>query len=242
MTAVPKFRVSSDASWAPLGGDAPNDGCIPEEVFTALPAVRQLAEAVAIGLAAGRPIDGYAIDFSDAYRNCPVQRADQWEQTFLWHGGVAVERRGVFGARWMPNRFQRIATIALALARHEQRLFDDEHPTPHNAFDAEADRAWRERELAQQECSYAQIYIDDTCCSEFRRRAPALQSRREESAVAAWCVAEQITREIAAWTAWGEVALERRLAWACSPHHAVCPKQLARLIDRPQRVQTTAAL
>ena len=53
-----------------------------------------------------------------------MQRADWWQQCFLWHGGVVVERRGVFGARWMPNRFQRIARLALELAAFEQDHFD----------------------------------------------------------------------------------------------------------------------
>jgi len=60
----PKYRATSDASWPRSGGDSPNDGCIPEEVFTALPEVRHLAEAVAILKTAGVEIEAYAIDFS----------------------------------------------------------------------------------------------------------------------------------------------------------------------------------
>ena len=155
---VPKFRATSDESWGPLDGDSPNDDCLDGDVATALPAIRLLAEAVAILSSCGIDIEIITVDFSDAYRHCPVQRADWWEQCFMWHGGVVIEMRGVFGARWMPNRFQRLSRMALRVVQHEQRRFDRKHPIP----SVEGDGGWIKRSHRDQERAFWMVYIDDT--------------------------------------------------------------------------------
>ena len=156
----PKYRVSTDSSWGPLGGDAPNDGCLRGDVVTGLPTVRALGESVSIIGEAGTMMEpeAYAIDFKDAYRHAVVQREDWWEQCFIWLGGVCVERRGVFGARWMPNRFQRIARLALAIAIHECKIFDRNQPFLEGWLSEE----WRKRPTDESRPAFAMIYIDDT--------------------------------------------------------------------------------
>ena len=157
---VPKHRVSTDSSWGPLDGDSPNDGCKREDVCTGLPTIRILAESAAIINEAGAHLsaEAFAIDFKDAYRHCAVQRADWWEQCFLWRGGVCIEYRGVFGAKWMPNRFQRVARLALAIAQLECESFDAKNPIPKTTLSP----AWQKRPTSEQRPAFSMIYIDDT--------------------------------------------------------------------------------
>jgi len=78
----------------------------------------------------------------------------------IWADGVHVEERGVFGQAWMPQRFQRIAALALAAARHRIGLFEETFPP------APASPAWLQARSdlpdVQSRRDYAHVYIDDT--------------------------------------------------------------------------------
>ena len=70
-----------------------------------LPGPRSLGEAVAIVKAAAgmqdvkatqatcEQIALWALDLSDTYRRCRVNRAEWWQQAFVWHDGVRLDKR-----------------------------------------------------------------------------------------------------------------------------------------------------
>ena len=162
-----KPRVTTDDSF-PHDGSSMNDATARIETTTELPTPQHLALALAIILdATKRNCTGvgavlWGLDFSDAYRMCPVQKAEHWAQCFVWTGGVLVERRGVFGAAWMPNRFQRLACLAMAVATRQIEEFDEAVPPP------QAIRRWSEERKkrglgdADAVARFSQIYIDDS--------------------------------------------------------------------------------
>eukprot|EP00965_Chrysotila_dentata_P162855 5378307-Pleurochrysis_carterae.AAC.1 len=104
-----KPRVTTNSSFG--GPDGVNAGVPDAERVVALPRVQALARATAIigtcradvraGEKALRAVPWVA-DAESAYRFCPVQKADQWTQCFLWwdekgKAGVVVDRRMGFG-------------------------------------------------------------------------------------------------------------------------------------------------
>ena len=160
-----KPRVTTDDSF-PHDGSSMNAGTPKAETSTELPTPQHLAWALAVILkatdAAGLQACLWSLDFSDAYRYVPTQRAEHWANCFYWTGGVHVERRGVFGAAWMPQKFQRLSSLARAAAAHEIAAFTRDVPEP-----AEIQR-WRGRRghagLAGEDllASFLQMFIDDT--------------------------------------------------------------------------------
>ena len=150
-----KPRVTTDDSF-PRDGTSPNAATPPEQTTTRLPRPSHLARAAAIAASSGLDMCLYAIDFSDAYRYAYVQRLDQWTQCTLWADGVHVEPRGVFGQAFMPNRFQRVAQLALAWGRHWQeevgRLFPPPAPPA----------GWLAGRPDGGPPEYSHIYLDDT--------------------------------------------------------------------------------
>ena len=165
MNRVWKPRVTTDDSF-PHDGTSMNDGTAAEETATKLPTPQHLAWALAVILgatdAARIGVVLWGLDFSDAYRYCPVQKADQWANCFVWTDGVHVERRGVFGAAWMPNRFQRLANLARAAAAADIADFD--RAVPPVAGVRRWSEARRQAGLVGDDllARFVQIYIDDS--------------------------------------------------------------------------------
>ena len=156
-----KPRVTTDESF-PRDGDveSPNAATPAFQTAVELPAATDLPRAAAIIAAGGHPVGLYAIDFSDAYRYCLVHPSDRWTQCVLWLDGVHVEERGVFGQSWMPQRFQRISALALAVARWRMADFDRLHPGAPPRPDWSRARSGLSPE--HQRPDYAHVYIDDT--------------------------------------------------------------------------------
>ena len=156
-----KPRVTTDESF-PRDGDveSPNAATPAFQTAVELPAATDLPRAAAIIAAGGHPVGLYAIDFSDAYRYCLVHPSDRWTQCVLWLDGVHVEERGVFGQSWMPQRFQRISALALAVARWRMADFDRLHPGALPRPDWSQARSGLPPE--HQRPDYAHVYIDDT--------------------------------------------------------------------------------
>ena len=101
----------------------------------------------------------WALDLTDAYRRCHVQRAEWWLQAFVWCDGVRLDLRAVFGSAHMPGLFQRITTFVLMVARHRVRVYDEAHPY---AAHREAWAAKRRAELGEGEgCQQSLVYLDD---------------------------------------------------------------------------------
>lgn len=179
-----KPRVTTNLSdgEGELGSDgiAPlsvNEGVPQDERYVRLPTVRELGRGAAIVAEAGRA-DGlqaelYCFDLSAAFRYAPIQLRDWWQHVFLWLSpeGRAVwivDAHGAFGGAYMPQRFERLTNLGVALARAEQDEFDASHPYPPGV------RAWlREREALQAagqlppghqqlRPAYIHVYLDDT--------------------------------------------------------------------------------
>ena len=169
-----KPRVTTDGSHPHDGASSPNDGVTREATHIELPTPQQLAWALAVIQTAGDPagveVEAWGLDFSDAYRYCPIQRAEWWQQCFIWTGGVIVEKRGVFGAAWMPNRFQRLSNLAAAAARAEIGAFDKDVPVP-PAVDT-----WQQARLRaglsadDSVARFLQNYIDDSLAASLADR------------------------------------------------------------------------
>ena len=170
-----KHRVTTDDSIEP-----DDDGDAVDARNTAMPrdwgpstltSPRTLAEAVAIvksaavemGFSASQAvlekIALWAIDLSDAYRMLAASRMEQWQQCFMWEGGVKIDLRCVFGAAHMVDFFQRVSTFVLAVARHRIDEYDRAHPY---SCSREAWRAWRAERLGgEQSATFQSIYLDD---------------------------------------------------------------------------------
>ena len=52
-----------------------------------------------------------------------------------------IDPSGMFGGAYMPQRFQGITTLGIALGRKRQREFDAEHPYPEGVRRWQAQRA-----------------------------------------------------------------------------------------------------
>ena len=169
-----KPRVTTDGSHPHDGASSPNDGVPKADTHIELPTPQQLAWALAVvqtaGDAAGVEVECWGLDFSDAYRYCPVQRSEWWQQCFIWTGGVVVETRGVFGAAWMPNRFQRLSNLAAAAARAEIGAFDRDVPVPPRVD------AWQQARMRaglgaeDSPARFLQNYIDDSLAASLADR------------------------------------------------------------------------
>ena len=156
-----KPRVTTDESFPREGEvESPNAATPACQTAVELPMATDLPRAAAIIAAGGQPVGLYAIDFSDAYRYCMVHPSDRWTQCVLWLDGVHVEERGVFGQSWMPQRFQRISALALAVARWRMADFDRLHPCASPCPDWSRARAELPEEHRRPD--YAHVYIDDT--------------------------------------------------------------------------------
>ena len=156
-----KPRVTTDESFPREGAvESPNAATPACQTAVELPAATDLPRAAAVIAAGGQPVGLYAIDFSDAYRYCLVHSSDRWTQCVLWLDGVHVEERGVFGQSWMPQRFQRISALALAVARWRMADFDRLHPGALPCPDWSSARAGLSEEHRRPD--YAHVYIDDT--------------------------------------------------------------------------------
>lgn len=171
-----KDRVTTDDSIEPQCGPSMTDsrnGAMNREGWgdVPLPSPRTLAEALAIvksvaakmGFVASQSVLErvalWAVDLADAYRALAAARDEHWQQCFVWVGGVKVDLRCEFGSAHMVDFFQRVATFVLAVARERIREYDKAHPY---GAAREAWKAWRAGHLgAEQECTFAMIYIDD---------------------------------------------------------------------------------
>ena len=169
-----KHRVTTDDSISAEDTNSRNDSMDREHWAEAtLPRVQHLAEAVAVvravakdmGILAARTglerIALWALDLSDAYRELEVQRTERWQQQFVWHDGVRMDLRCVFGSAHMPGFFQRVSSFVLAVATHRIRQYDAQHPY---SAARQAWVEWRSEHVAdasEADTSFAMIYLDD---------------------------------------------------------------------------------
>ena len=174
---VIKWRVTTDDSIAIDEEVSRNDGIDPERWHrTGLPLPQTLAEAVAIvkaiaksmGIVASQAvleqIAVWALDLTHAYRMLSVQRAEWGQQCYVWHDGMRLDLRCLFGTASMVEFFQCVSFFVLSIARKRIREFDAQHPYS----DArEAWRRWRAAHVPPTDgepndvCSTAYIYLDD---------------------------------------------------------------------------------
>ena len=175
-----KPRITTDNSFG--GIDSCNAAVAGSERAIELPSAQSLGRGWAICQSAfdnaradeggGTPVGGYCIDAESAYRFCPVQQADWWQQVFCWwdaegNAGFAVDTRMGFGGAFAPNRFERVSTLVCAVAATMQSAFDAEQPPPICA------RRWKEDRMSMQadgtlpagrfqaDPAYIQSFIDD---------------------------------------------------------------------------------
>ena len=175
-----KPRITTDNSFG--GIDSCNAAVAGSERAIELPSAQSLGRGWAICQSAfdnapadeggGTPVGGYCIDAESAYRFCPVQQADWWQQVFCWwdaegNAGFAVDTRMGFGGAFAPNRFERVSTLVCAVAATMQSAFDAEQPPPICA------RRWKEDRRRMQadgtlpagrfqaDPAYIQSFIDD---------------------------------------------------------------------------------
>ena len=171
-----KYRVTTDDSIEPVEGEVSVDSrnvAIDRSHWggAALPGPRTLAEAVAIiksisidmgwraSHAVLEQVALWALDLSNAYRELAVARTEQWQQCFVWAGGVKLDLRCVFGAAHMVDFFQRVSTFVLAVARERIRQYDGAFPY---SASREAWRAHRAHLGAHgDDAAFASIYLDD---------------------------------------------------------------------------------
>ena len=175
-----KPRITSDGSYG--GPDSVNAGVTDAERAVGLPSAQSLGVGWAVCQSAfdGEPaaeggsvrVGGYCVDAESAYSFCPVQRADLWQQCFVWwddagEAGFRVDRRMGFGGAFAPNRFERVSTFVAAYAQHMQAIFDAEQPPPPCARRWTADRRALQQAAqlpdgeAQLHPRYLQVFIDD---------------------------------------------------------------------------------
>lgn len=166
-----KWRVTTDDSMEAPGASSRNDGIDRATISNLeLPTITQLAEAVAIMRATTadmwaewreeelQHISMWALDLSDAYRRIAAARQEWWMQCFVWHDGVRLDKRCVFGSAHLVDFFQRVSTFVLAVAKRRIQEYEDTREY------GEARREWvRRRQQAGNggECFFAGIYLDD---------------------------------------------------------------------------------
>jgi hypothetical protein len=171
LTQVAKYRVTTNDSYEAEGVGSRN-GCMPVEDWPVceLPTFRDLGEAVAILKAARAAVRSevpltainriamWAMDLSNAFRELAVARQEWWLQQFLWHDGVRLDYRCLFGSANLVGIFERISTSVMAVAKYKVAAYDRDQP--HRA----ERRAWaRDRHARglRPDASWAGIYIDD---------------------------------------------------------------------------------
>ena len=175
-----KPRITTDGSYG--GPDSVNAGVTDVERAVGLPSAQTLGVGWAVcqsafdgepeGEGGGVRVGGYCVDAESAYSFCPVQRADLWQQCFIWwdaggEAGFRVDRRMGFGGAFAPNRFERVSTFVAAYAQHMQAELDEQQPPPRCAQRWAADRRAMQAagELPEGEAQsaprYLQVFIDD---------------------------------------------------------------------------------
>ena len=168
-----KGRITSDLSNG--GDDSVNAGVPSFERYVHLPTIQQHARALGICETAGGGrchASSYVVDAESAFRFCPMQIADLWQQCFLWwdadgRAGFCVDRRLVFGGAFSPNRFERISTLVAAHIRSIQVAFDRYNQPPPPTLRWMATRRGLQQEglLPKGEGQifprHIQVYIDD---------------------------------------------------------------------------------
>ena len=188
-----KWRVTSDDSVAAPGSDSRNQMIDAEDLGNVgLPAsVTKLAEAIAIVKTAtkraGLTVSGqdtervalWALDLTNAYRELAAARHEWWLQQFVWHDGVRLDTRCLFGTRHLVDLFQRVSTFVMAVARRRVQEYDARHPYTENR------RNWQEGRRSRgmsTSCAFADIYLDDgfglTCVGEGERLRGVAPSER----------------------------------------------------------------
>lgn len=121
--------MTTDDSASAPEATSRNDGINREHLSNIrLPTITQLAEAAAIlrAVPAGAgatprqsepgKVSLWALDLSDAYRQIAAAREDWWLQSFVWHDGVRLDKRCVFGSAHLVDFFQRLSSFVLAVA------------------------------------------------------------------------------------------------------------------------------
>lgn len=168
---VTKWRVTTDDSIAAAGTDSRNTEIDRGDINNvSLPRIQQLARAVAIVRAAAaregvhvpggrlREVALWALDLTSAYRRVAAGRHEWWQQCFVWHDGVRLDKRCVFGSAHLVDLFQRISTFVMAVARERIKKYDRAHPYSDMR---EAWRRRRAREAKDDRCTFSDIYLDD---------------------------------------------------------------------------------
>lgn len=168
-----KWRVTTDDSASVPGARSRNDGINKEDISNVrLPTILQLAEAAAILQAVPGSREPqiskeelgdltlWALDLSDAYRRVAAARDEWWLQSFVWHDGVRVDKRCVFGSAHLVDFFQRVSTFVLAVARRRIQQYERSH-----GYEG-ARESWREYRRKKQQtgddsCTFMGIYLDD---------------------------------------------------------------------------------
>ena len=177
-----KPRITTDGSYG--GPDSVNAGVTDVERAVGLPSAQTFGVGWAVcqsafdgepeGEGGGTGVAGYCVDAESAYSFCAVQRADLWQQCFVWwdeagEAGFRVDRRMGFGGAFAPNRFERVSTFVAAYAQRMQAAFDAQQPLPQCAARWAADRRALQASGAlplgagQLEPRYLQVFIDDFC-------------------------------------------------------------------------------
>ena len=177
----PRVTTNSSHGEGEVGGDgvsplSVNEGVPRSQRYVLLPTVRQLGKGAAIvdeaGAADGLRAELYCYDLSSAYRFAQLQVRDWWQHVFLWltpQGRAVwlVDAHGAFGGAYMPQRFEGITSLGIAVARADQDAFDAAHPYPPGV------RAWQRRRTELQRAgalpqggeqlrpAYLQVYLDD---------------------------------------------------------------------------------
>ncbi|KAL3894566.1 MAG: hypothetical protein SGPRY_013776, partial [Prymnesium sp.] len=170
---VTKWRVTTDDSMTAGEGDVSRNAGIDDDGLgnVDLPVLlRDFGEAVAIVRAVSArmgmtfPARGvervalWALDSSSACRMLASARTERWQQQFVWADGVHREDRCVFGTKSLVDFFERVSTFVLAVAKYRIAEYDEVHP-----YDG-CRRQWRAARKAaglSDECTFADIYIDD---------------------------------------------------------------------------------
>ncbi|KAL3920846.1 MAG: hypothetical protein SGPRY_005109, partial [Prymnesium sp.] len=170
---VDKWRLTTDDSMEV--GDcvaSRNAGIDPDDMGTVdLPHARSLARAILAvvqSLEAGVGIDLqewgkesvalWALDLTNAYRMMAAARHERWLQQFVWSDDVCLDKRCEFGTAHMVELFERVITFVSEVAKWRIREFDARRPY------GPARRAWqrwRRKEGLSDECSFADVYLDD---------------------------------------------------------------------------------
>jgi hypothetical protein len=140
----PRVTTNSSHGEGEVGGDgvsplSVNEGVPQSQRYVLLPTVRQLGKGAAIvdeaGAADGLRAELYCYDLSSAYRFAQLQLRDWWQHVFLWltpQGRAVwlVDAHGAFGGAYMPQRFEGITSLGIAVARADQAAFDAAHRSP----------------------------------------------------------------------------------------------------------------